>query len=132
MIHTNCRICGKELTDPVSIESGIGPVCRMQLKIENMNLTMLFVNRAQYTWEKHGYIISIIDMNSGKAVTNDINNILKEINHSLGVGESIDIYRVIYRDTMGIWDRVKHKGTICTGFYSINETNYEKAIQKVK
>jgi hypothetical protein len=28
LTSTNCFVCGKLLTDPTSIEMGIGPVCR--------------------------------------------------------------------------------------------------------
>ncbi|MBA7642025.1 hypothetical protein ES703_49711 [subsurface metagenome] len=30
-----CRICGRELTNPISVERGIGPVCRARLLKEN-------------------------------------------------------------------------------------------------
>jgi len=33
MIHS-CRVCGRELTDPVSIRRGIGPECFRDLKLE--------------------------------------------------------------------------------------------------
>jgi hypothetical protein len=32
--HTgNCSYCGRELTDPVSLEVGIGPICRSKLAV---------------------------------------------------------------------------------------------------
>ena len=30
----NCRFCGRELTDPVSVERGIGPECLRNLQLE--------------------------------------------------------------------------------------------------
>jgi len=32
MESTNCRICGRLLTNPVSVERGVGPVCWARLR----------------------------------------------------------------------------------------------------
>ena len=35
MGSTTCRICGRRLTNPVSVKRGIGPVCLARLKKES-------------------------------------------------------------------------------------------------
>ncbi len=35
MDGATCRICGKELTNPISVKRKIGPVCRARLLKEN-------------------------------------------------------------------------------------------------
>ena len=33
-MSSNCGICGKQLSDPKSVEIGIGPICRCKAKEE--------------------------------------------------------------------------------------------------
>ncbi len=127
-MNTNCTICGKNLTDPISIEHGIGPVCRVRLKNEEMNQGNLFSSRANYDWRIDDDIIAIVDKGGGKTVTNDIDNILKDISTEI---PNLDKFQIIYQDSFGIWDGVIVKGARCIQFFSINETEYQKAKEKL-
>lgn len=103
-----CSICGKPLSDPLSIMRGIGPDCwlsqitkRRQDKSGN-----LFANRAQYTWGIDGQILWIKDADSqGRSLTNDLENCLAEIQAQIDT--PLDAYKIIYKDSDGIWDGIR-------------------------
>lgn len=133
-----CRCCGRSLTDPISVELGMGPICRIHQKTSRMQeqTLNLFGNRAQYTWDRDGDIIAIVDADNGygPSVTNDIQNVLRYI--ALELGEGLQDYRILYRDSRGIWDGVhilSHGGRHTGGvqFYSINERDYQRAKAKI-
>lgn len=90
-----------------------------------------------YEWQLcNQKVIFIEDMNQGVTVTNNIENVLEEIeqelsNNSGGV-VSIDDLHVIYRDTLGIIDGVKTSGRKFHSFFNINETDLEKALEKIQ
>lgn len=127
-----CCVCGKPLTDPVSVHLGIGPVCRINLKFnEAKNMTRnLFSSTADYTYELHGSVVCIIDHDNGMSVTNDIERVLADIQ---GEGVPLGAHRVIYRDTMGVWDEVvlNDDGTF-KAFKSVNEQQLSAALAKVR
>ena len=58
--------------------------------------------RAVYSYTVHGNIIAIIDHDQGRSVTNEADNIITD----LAVSFDLRQYRVIYRDTRGIWDQL--------------------------
>lgn len=132
MTTWKCGVCGKPLTDPVSVHLGIGPVCRITLKFnEAKDMTRnLFSSTADYTYELHGNVVCIIDHDNGMSVTNDIERVLADIK---GEGVPLGSYRVIYRDTMGVWDEVvlNDDGTF-RAFKSINEQQFDAALAKVQ
>lgn len=116
-LYYYCTTCGLTLTNPVSQSLGQGPICRVGAKNRTMNTPNLFAPRASYKWgfirpHKPKFNISIIwieDLDAGKSVTNDMNNVLEEIDAELKVlrnTDSIDNYLLMYRDTMGIWDGI--------------------------
>ena len=65
---------------------------------------MLFKNkcRAVYSCAVHGNVIAIIDLDSGRSVTNDADNVIADL---VSRGFDLQHYHVIYRDTRGIWIR---------------------------
>ena len=84
--------------------------------------------RADYTYTVEGGVIVIVDLDlGGKSVTNDIDNVLDEIQAELGY---LSGYSVIYRDSSGRWDGVRVKGGL-VHFYSLNETNPEQAAARL-
>lgn len=104
----SCSICKKPLSDPISVEIGIGPVCRMSRKIKQRDdrNPKLFGNIAKYSWGIDGRIIWIKDENQDhRSVTNDAENVLTEIAGELD-GELTD-YLVMYQDSEGIWDEIE-------------------------
>lgn len=134
-----CRRCGRVLTDPVSIALGVGPVCRLRAKnfeYKMKNKTNLFGEGVDYSYGVTNGVLHITDNNGPVSVTNAMERVLIEI------WGSVDIVAmpVIYRDSQGIWDGV-HFATTIEGdrksisgvrFYSINETELEKALEKAR
>lgn len=57
----------------------------------------------------------IEDVGEGKSVTNDAESVVKS------VVEHFPGKRVIYKDTTGRWDELKHKGGTFTGFTPYTE-----------
>lgn len=127
-----CGICGKPLTDPVSVQFGVGPVCRINIKLrEAKNMTeSLFGPRAAFTYELRGNVVCIVDQDEGRSVTNDVENVLADIARD---GVDLREYRVIYRDTLGIWDEiVLTKAGRYKTFKSLNARELGEALAKVQ
>jgi hypothetical protein len=130
MTMMKCSICGKRLTDPISIEHGIGPDCRLSLKLNQAkNMTRhLFNERSDYSYELRGHVVCIVDHDNGKSVTNDIREVLADLTRD---GLDLSRHRVIYRDSLKIWDEVVLKGAMFHDFKSLNERELDAALQKV-
>jgi hypothetical protein len=82
--------------------------------------------RSVYSRAVYGNVIAIIDHDQGRSVTNDAANVINDL-----VREGFDLsqYRVIYRDTRGIWDQVLVDRTgQFAGFSSINERDLRDAL----
>lgn len=138
---TACSICGKPLTDPVSMELGIGPVCYVKRKIEEaMNkMDNLFAPRSEFEYGLEDGILWIRDLGGIKSVTNDMENVLADIVTDLN--SHIHDYHIMYLDSMKIWDGiritrieaspVKKFKRLGFEFFSINEKDFEKAKQKL-
>lgn len=129
---TKCRICGKALSDPVSIANETGPICRIANKNHNRNLQSLFQNRASFDWGIiQDKVIWIVDLDNGfKSVTNDISNVLRDIKNEIG---TLSDFKIMYRDSLGIWDGVKAdpENLSRVSFYSLNVKDQSKAISKI-
>lgn len=154
-----CAVCGKPLTDPVSVDIGIGPVCRMNRKKRQRGdrESTLFDKIALYTWGIDGRVIWIKDPNEDhRSVTNDAENVLTEIAGELD--RPLTDYLVMYRDSEGIWDQIVIKSIgslreleaalgwlenrrktgrdywsryVDIDFYSLNEKDYQAAMTKL-
>lgn len=145
--ESRCRICGKLLTDPVSVERGIGPECAGKYKrSEHADKTgNLFATRAQYSWGVDGHILWIQDEEGAKSLTNDIEFVLGDIYDQ--IGQDVLKKLIMYRDSMHIWDGVRlanrdvYVGIAAGGqrstrididdFFSIHETSYRAAKLKL-
>ncbi len=130
--HYQCSICGKRLSNPVSMEHGIGPVCRIKqknLKSKNDAQLNIFANRSNYTYSIEGSIIMIQDLGGYKSVTNDMWSVLYDIR----IDENIDPqdYLIMYKDSRGIWDGVEYNDGPSPSFFSLNETICSKAKNKL-
>lgn len=151
--HTSCIKCSRPLSDPISVELGMGPICRIAAKCSTINRENLFSMRAIYSWgflrptdPKHHHSIIWIkddcDQNEAKSVTNDMDNVLKEIadkvydiDHSL----SIMNFLVMYCDSLGVWDGITVKdfdtgrgGKSYTGYpFSLNLRTRDVAALKL-
>jgi hypothetical protein len=80
--------------------------------------TRITEHRAIYSRTVHGHVIAVIDHDQGKSVTNDAENMIADLAADFDLSQ----YRVIYRDTRGIWDEmlVDRTGHFA-GFTTINE-----------
>ena len=68
----------------------------------------MVASRAAYSWTILGNVLSLEDRGGriSKTLTNDIENCLVEIDAQLPVGAQLTDYRIIYRDSEGVWDAV--------------------------
>lgn len=123
-----CKICGKSLSDEISVKNGIGPICRINLKEKAMleKTGNLFTEHAKYSFRIDGHILAITDLNGAVSVTNDLKHVLNEIKEDLP--KNLYIYKIMYKDSFGIWDGIRYPEL---SFFSINETDYIKAKTKL-
>jgi hypothetical protein len=132
-----CSVCGKPLSDPVSVKIGIGPICRIKLKNNEPKKKQgdLFSDKAQYYYEIVGDVIVIYDESQGgRTVTNDIERVLAEIAKDLKAnGKLLKDFKVIYKDTQKVFDGVAlTKDGRFDHFYSINEYLLKDALKKLE
>lgn len=116
-----CAICGRKLTNPKSIEIGVGPECRMKGKKDTIKRLCLFP-RSEYSIAIKDGILMIMDEGGPKSVTNDIEEILKDIEDKVDLSK----FKIIYRDSMGVWDGI----TEGPAFYAIYEKDLNVALSK--
>ncbi len=142
--NSACSSCGKSLTDPVSVELGIGPVCRTQNKIRELEekTINMFANRSRYDWgiTPDGKVLYITDEGGLKSVTNDMENVLRDITETIAIRDLKNL-RIMYRDSIGIWDGVRVSFTenlvtddmaiTCVAFYPLTERDFGKAKDKI-
>lgn len=135
-----CAICGKELTNPRSIERGIGPDCLSKVGTPNIELKkrmrdMFQGNEPRFTYSAMNGVIVITDlydpayptMTVTTGIDGVISNIVKE---SFGKPEIIDKIPVIYRDTSGDYDMVMTVGGKFSQIVSLGGvTDLNKAIK---
>jgi len=111
-----CKKCGRELTNAVSIARGMGPKCWADsIHIPNQHIKELFgergtlaPNRAQFTWGIEDGVLWLIDTGNGhlcKSLTNDMEAALVSIQADLP--EALIEYKIIYQDREGQWDGIK-------------------------
>lgn len=133
---TTCSICGKPLSNPISMELGIGPVCYVKRKLEEAMSKMdnLFAPRSEFEYGMEDGILYIRDLGGLKSATNDMENILADI--AGDIGRKIYNYQIMYLDSMNIWDGIRitrhyQKTKFQFEFFSINEKDFEKAKSKL-
>jgi hypothetical protein len=83
--------------------------------------------RAKFSYSTHGSIIAIFDKDGGRSVTNDADAVIA----CLATNFDLAKFRVIYRDTRGIWDEMIVRDGRFADFRSINERDLDKALAKV-
>jgi hypothetical protein len=141
---TTCKVCGKPLTDPISISLGVGPVCRISDKLAVMKdqTGNLFESVAKYDYGFDNRILWIEDLGGMKSVTNDMENVLNTIASNHGI-DSLTDYKIMYKDSQGIWDGVsleekphtlfgrQVKEIINLSFFPITEREFTKAKEKL-
>jgi hypothetical protein len=71
-------------------------------------------------------VILIKDYDEGnRSVTNDIEYVLFQVKEII---PDLTKYRIIYRDSAGMYDGIKHENGKFISFYSINETDFQNAV----
>lgn len=102
-----CLICGRHLSDPVSVKMGIGPVCRVR---DNQQEVFSFMH-AQIKVLKHerGKYIFVRDAGrvTGRSVTNDAEYIVEQLYLDFDI---TDDTRIFYEDSEGQIDELLHSG----------------------
>jgi hypothetical protein len=93
------------------------------------------IGKSDYTWKVTEDVLHIEDLNlGGRTVTNDIENVINEIYQV--IGEKIKGYKIMYRDSEGMWDGVTPswgvKKCVSCDFYHIGETDFKLALEKTK
>jgi hypothetical protein len=119
MRHSNCEICGKPLSNFVSVKIGIGPVCRGKEKIQP---GLPFENHAGFeVITENDQFIYLEDTghNQFKTVTTDANYVLTSLAEQFGLENK----RVFYKDSYGEIDEILHKNGILAG-YKHGHTGY--------
>jgi hypothetical protein len=118
------------LTDRLSIETGIGPECRVRAKGAQAasRPANRIAQRADYSYIIVVGIICIIDHGNGRSVTHDAHAVVADL---VAAGIDVDRQPIIYRDTMGIWDRIVVAGGQFAGFAPLQERDQDAAIRRV-
>ena len=116
---TKCRICKRILTNPVSVEIGIGPVCRGG--IDDKQGEFDFMRNAEYEIVEyvHGEYIFIRDVGKEcRSVTNDAEWVVEQLIKDYGIPAGV---RIFYDDSDGRTDELLHDGSKFTGFKAGHE-----------
>lgn len=71
-------------------------------------------------------VIVLGDLGTGRSITNSADAIIAELAASLG--DEIDNWRIIYRDTMMVWDGLAHRGGTFLGFVPLRRVEQAEAV----
>lgn len=75
-----------------------------------------------------GRVLAVIDLDLGSvSVTNDAANVVATLDAQYGLSGK----RILYRDSMGVWDELKHAGGRFAGYAPIRERSLEVALAKL-
>ena len=83
--------------------------------------------RAAFSYRSYGSVIAVVDHDHGRSVTNDAEAVIAQLAEKFDLSK----FRVIYRDTRGVWDELLVQHGQFAGFRSINERELEAALAKV-
>jgi hypothetical protein len=110
--RNSCEICGRTLSNFVSVKLGIGPVCRgkgtIQINLpfeEHAGYEVMTVNDQFIYLEDTGH-------NQFKTVTTDAEFVLAGLHEKYGAGG----LRIFYKDSFGEIDEILHKNGVFAGF----------------
>jgi hypothetical protein len=110
--RNNCEVCGKPLSNYVSVKLGIGPVCRGKGAVQ---MSLPFENHAEYeviTVNAQFLYLEDTGHNQFKTVTNDAENVIDELRQKYG----IEGRRIFYKDSLGQIDELLHRNGLFFGF----------------
>lgn len=111
--ENRCHACSRPLTDPVSLETGVGPSCAA-MAAQRGPLPLMF--QAEYFVEEFRGVLIIFDRGSGSiSVAADIERILAAERQTRGPLPRL----VIFRDPSGNYARARHRNGVFGGFVSL-------------
>jgi len=115
MSALSCTRCNRPLRNPASVQNGMGPVCaaRAHAKLERgaRHGPPIGSDWRVVKSDAEQRIVWIVDEDRGRcSVTNDADNVV------LALQDEYPGYRVIYRDSMGLWDELQHEAGRFIGF----------------
>lgn len=125
-----CKVCHRALRNPVSILRGIGPVCARKnlggvIDSQTNLLLETMIPKAKFDVKISGDVLLVVDLyNPGSpsmTVTNDAEAVTEYVLAHFGSKR-----RILYRDTEGRWDELKHDGQKFTGFAPIAQSDKAK------
>ena len=83
---------------------------------------------SDYEWGVDRDVVWVRDLDrGGMSVTNNIDAVLQHLSQLLPITE----YLLMYCDSRGGWDGLAYNG-VSVAFFSLNETDYNRAISKVR
>jgi hypothetical protein len=86
-------------------------------------------SQAEFTYSMSPDVIAIVDLDLGhRSVTNDIENVLRKIEHYHQ--GPITAFKIMYRDSEGVWDGVDWDGKRAS-FFALREMTEERAREKL-
>lgn len=150
-----CYNCHKPLSDPISVQRGIGPDCWAQRTDADRKDKSNLFGGSDYSWGIDGDILWLKDNGGpGRSLTNDMENALARIQTE--TDRPLNTFTIIYRDSDGAWDGINLKRFdlkavlvdaqwlkdgryphyfahgLDVDFYYIGEKTYEQAKQKLQ
>lgn len=111
-----CTCCGRELSNPASVEAHMGPICRgkdhAKDHAKDHPKEQPEMHRARYTTRLKDGVIVLEDLDQGRSVTNDAELVIRDLAER-GFDLSLPI---IYRDTLGCWSGLLVRDGAFAGF----------------
>jgi hypothetical protein len=120
-----CYVCGRTLSDPSSVNTGVGPGCARTASGIDPEPELF---SAAYFSELVDGVLVIFDRDCGSiSVTNAAADVLRSEIAMRGPLPEL----VIYRDSGGRYDRLLHRNGVFGGFAVLNASTLGEAIQAV-
>lgn len=85
--------------------------------------------RAVYRWGRRDGVVWIEDKDEGASVTNDVVRVLADL---AVLGVDADAQPIVYRDSMGRWDRIMTAAGRFTGFAPLNASTLVEALAHLR
>jgi hypothetical protein len=113
VVGAHCCICKRALSNPLSVELGIGPICMAR---ENTQEVFDFMHaRTQLLKHERGTYIYVRDIGhtADRSVTNDAEYVVEQLYLEFDI---TDETRIFYEDSEGQIDELLHIGARFRGF----------------
>lgn len=88
------------------------------------------IRKVHFTMHVEDGIIALIDIGTGISITNAAAEVVAEL--ATLFGDDLTTMRIIYRDTMGVWDGLAHQGSRFIAFVPIRSTDRYLAVERAR